>query len=130
MYTKCIHAKLIAKELLKMRPPIIFRLADEEYDQLLATAEKEGISPNQLAKDRVKESLQGGGSQLLLNELRLLRSAFDELSTQLNEAQDNTRSQVDPHLLEALLYLRGMSRPELGKAVRAELVRRGVNNDE
>ena len=113
-----------------MRPIISFRLPDDEYDRLLAAAAKEGIGINQFAKNLAKESLQGDDYNLLLNELRLLRSAFDELSTQINESEEKASGQVDPHLLEALLYLRGMSRPELGKAVRAELVRRGVNNDE
>ena len=113
-----------------MRPIISFRLPDEEYDRLLAVATREGIGVNQYAKNLARESLQGHDYNLLLNELRLLRSAFDELSMQMEEAEERRRRQVDPHLLEALLYLRGMSRPELGKAVRTELVRRGVNNDE
>lgn len=112
-----------------MRPIISFRLPDEEYDRLLSVAAREGIGVNQYAKNLAKESLQGGGSQLLLNELRLLRSAFDELSVQIHETGERGESQVDPHLLEALLYLRGMSRPELAKAVGNELARRGVTND-
>lgn len=126
MYTACIHVQRIAKELLNMRPPVIFRLDDDEYDAYATAAALAGVSVNQYIKERVRELRAGTDQQLVLQELQAIRAAVEDPPIPPAMFQGGG---IEPGLLmEAVLLLRGMARPELAKAVQGELKRRGIDH--